>query len=705
MKRTLALLLVTIMVAACFVACDDVAPPTSAPVATDAPQTPTPTEAPPTTGPDGREFADEQVYRTLYSSEVTTMNYLSTGSTYDLVVGANTIDSLVENDPYGNIVPCAAESWEVSEDGKVWTFHLRQGQYWYDADGNQKDPVTAHDYVEAARYVCDSEMECSNSYLMDTWIENATERLEYTAAKLAAVEQGTETGEDQNYVIDAAGLLYEGTKLDETTNKYVSSWDEDAGKYTEWTLYPEVKAEDVGVVAVDDYTLEYHLVKPRPYFLTVLQFGTYWPAPAALLTELGKNFGLDNYSMWFNGAYLLSTYAPNEKRIYTRNENNWDAEHVYIERIEQTCNTESTTLSPEMFLRGEVDYADIGSDIVADWLADPEKSLMLTTSRVVGDYSYFFGFNFEPKFDEAYEPANWIIAVNNENFRKTIFHAINRANYVAARFPGDAPELHLINTVTPRGFAISTSGKDFVTYGDLAAFNSTESFNEALALEYKTKALAELTAAGATFPIKIPINYNATSTNWGNASVVLEQQLENLLGADFIDVIVVTYSGNAFLNETRRNGNFALQELNWGADYMDPETWSDPFEDENSYNFLTPLSDTYRVFQNTKTPENLAMVEEYFRLVELAKAETSDIEKRYELFAAAEAYYIEHAIVVPTFISGGTYCATKLNAFEGQFAMMGQASSRYKGQHLYKTAMTQEMFDEQYEAWFAAIGN
>ena len=69
------------------------------------------------------------------------------------------------------------------------------------------------------------------------------------------------------------------------------------------------------------------------------------------------------------------------------------------------------------------------------------------------------------------------------------------------------------------------------------------------------------------------------------------------------------------------------------------------------------------------------------------------------------AYYIEHAIVVPTFISGGTYCATKLNAFEGQFAMMGQASSRYKGQHLYKTAMTQEMFDEQYEAWFAAIGN
>lgn len=46
------------------------------------------------------------------------MNYLVSGTTYELVVGANTIDSLVENDPYGNIVPCAAESWE-SEDETV----------------------------------------------------------------------------------------------------------------------------------------------------------------------------------------------------------------------------------------------------------------------------------------------------------------------------------------------------------------------------------------------------------------------------------------------------------------------------------------------------------------------------------------------------------------------------------------------------------
>ena len=56
----------------------------------------------------------DSVYRTLYTGEITTLNYLYTSTTNEFALAANVIDTLVEYDQYGNIQPSLAESWDVS---------------------------------------------------------------------------------------------------------------------------------------------------------------------------------------------------------------------------------------------------------------------------------------------------------------------------------------------------------------------------------------------------------------------------------------------------------------------------------------------------------------------------------------------------------------------------------------------------------------
>jgi oligopeptide transport system substrate-binding protein len=86
-------------------------------------------------------------------------------------------------------------------------------------------------------------------------------------------------------------------------------------------------------------------------------------------------------------------------------------------------------------------------------------------------------------------------------------------------------------------------------------------------------------------------------------------------------------------------------------------------------------------------------------LVDAAKAITDDMDARYEAFAKAEAFLLDHAFAVPFSISSRSYQMCDLNVFEGQYAAYGQASNRYKGQWIYTTPMSQEMFDSEMAKW------
>lgn len=566
-------------------------------------------------------------YIQAYSGELTTMNYLISASENEAFMFANVIDNLVEYDEFGILKPSLATSWSVSADGLVWTFKLREGVKWYTHQAKVYGDVTAQDWVDAAKY------------LMTKANASQTADVIY-------------------------GILKNGEEY----------WE---GKISDFS--------QVGVKAKDKYTLEYTLNRPVPYFLSMLTYVSFLPVNGAFLAEVGSKFGSDNRNVLYNGAYIMTSFEPQVGRELTRNEKYWDRANVHIKRLIYRYNKESMTLSPELFLRGEVSYADLPPALLDSWMKDPVKKAQVRP-LLVTSYSYFYAFNFNPKFAPEYEPANWKVAVNNKAFRKSLFHALDRKAAMLT-FEPYTPERRLHNTITPRAFA-NAGGKDYVDMGELAAFAKTDSFNKAKALEWKAQAKKEL-AGKANFPVKIMMPYRADWPDWTNRAQVIEQQLESLMGKDYIDVIPVGFPGTGFLGATRRAGNYAMQEVNWGPDYADPETYTDPFVIGSNYNW-PELAEGYMEANGKPKYENM---------VETAKAETRDLKKRFELFAKAEAFLIGEAFVIPYARGGGGYAASKLEPFTSPFAPFGLSILKFKGQIVMPKALSTEAFQSLEAKW------
>ena len=140
-----------------------------------------------------------------------------------------------------------------------------------------------------------------------------------------------------------------------------------------------------------------------------------------------------------------------------------------------------------------------------------------------------------------------------------------------------------------------------------------------------------------------------------------------------------------------------MQKLNGGADYMDPDTWYFITEVGNNYCFNYDTTEKYEV--NTKTAETLALFEEYHKMFDEGKNERLDLEKRYNLIADAEAFWLEHAMGIPYRATGGGYTATYMNVFEGPQSACGWSYLSYYGQKIYETAMSQENYNTALAAW------
>ena len=591
-----------------------------------------------TTAPVGTDAVEEQpeivytTYTQVYSDELTTLNYLNTTATAVTTLGGLCVDGLIEFDQYGIMRPCLATDWEVSEDGTVYTFHLRQGVKWYTCEGVEYAEVKAQDFVAAAEYIL-------------------------TAANASKVSNTLYNN------LAGAKAFYDGTTTDFST---------------------------VGIKALDDYTLEYTLVAALPYFLKMLSLNPWFPANGDFLAESGDQFGTSNDTMLYCGAYLLTTYEPEYQRILEMNQNYWNKQIISIEKIVWKYNKEAAANGPELYLRGETDSVTLGTDIIEEWKSDPELWKQVHRAQYT-NMSYFMAFNFNPQYGEEYAPKDWASAVNNRNFRKAMFYAYDR---YAATMTLDAYTYKdkVLNTYTRPGL-VQVADVDYLMMSGLDEYATAENiFDPVAAVEFKTKAMEEL-AGKVTFPIKVVMPYSVSSSATTKRVQVIEQQMEGVLGTDFIDIILEGYSGSNFSAEVRNTNLWSFLELGWGADYADPMSAFDPLLKVSigtNWGALCLAAEYYDEALGYGTFEKMALA---------ANDIVSDLKARYEAFAAAEKFLLDEALVIPCYVSAGGYQASKLDPFSGWCGQMGEYGLRkLKG----AVVLDHSMSIEEYEAAKAA---
>lgn len=581
-----------------------------------------------TKGPHGIEYAADQTLHKVYSAEATSLNPFANGTANDWEAISNCIDGLVEVDQYKNIVPSLAESWTISTDGTVYTFKIRKGLQWVDADGNKMGALTAKDFVTTAQWICDPANASGSTLYFSGIVKGAKDFI--------------------------------------------------AGKTKDFST--------VGFKALDDNTLQITLEGPLPYFLSYC--GSYMPAYTPLFQKLGKKYGADNNSMYYIGAYRMTTFAPQSKRVYEKNDSYWDAKNVHIKKIVATYNAQAETLAPEMFMRGEVDEATISTDILSQWMTDSKTKDIVIPSLPDSTYMYYYAFNYMPKLDQKYDPDTWNKAVSNEDFRQSLYWGLDRYKALLTQDPYNAKMLET-NSITPPGYC-NVDGKDYTQIGDMAAITAraNNSFDSDKAKTYADKAKKELAAEGVQFPIKMLMPYNPTSTYWSKEVQVVKQQLTSLFGSDYVEPILEAGPSTGFLSSVRRAGNFAFMKCNNGSNIADPAAWLPAFAKGNNWTFLDKATD----------PAVKSLADQYYAMVDDAKSVYTKSTDRYEKFAKAEAFLLNHALVIPFSMDSNGYTVERLNPFEAEDSTDG----RVKYQRVLSKPLTAEQWKALYADWQTA---
>ena len=611
----------------------------------------------------GQSNTDTSTYSSTFSANPTTFNYLLDYYADNTAVITNLVDGLLENDSYGNLVPAVAEDWSVSSDGLTYTYKLRKDAKWYTADGEEYASVKAQDFVTGIKYAADNKGQA-----MDL-IQNSIKGL----------------------------------------NDYVTGVTNDFST--------------VGVKALDDYTVEYTLTRPEPYWNSKTTNSILFPVNEEFLKSKDKDFGtLTPDSILYNGPYLLKDFTSKSSIEYVKNPHYYDHDKVTIEKVKLAYfDGSDQEMTIRNFESGAYSIAGVYPNS-SNYAKTKEKYQDNIVYSLQDKTSWYFNFNVNRKTynhtakttDEQKKSAQ--TAILNKNFRQAINFGIDRTAYSAQSNGEEAASKTLRNTLVPPTF-VQVGDKTFgevtasklVNYGtEWSGINLADAqdayFNKEKAQAKFAEAKKELEAQGVTFPIHLDVPVDQTNKNAVSGMNSVKQTLETVLGSDNIVIDVQQLStddfGNvAFLAPNPAARDYDLNFDGWVGDYQDPSTYLDPFNAETGFYLKIFGLDAK---EDQELIKSLGL-DTYTQLLKEADAENKDVAKRYEKYAEAQAWMIDNSLVMSAMSNGGTASVTKVTPFTRAYSLVGIKGdgNNYKYMKLQKDPVTKKQFDEAKAKWEA----
>ena len=604
---------------------------------------------------------DTKIYSSTFSGNPTTFNYLLDYYADNTSIITNLVDGLLENDNYGNLVPSLAEDWTVSKDGLTYTYKLRKDAKWFTADGEEYAPVKAQDFVTGIKYAVDNK-----SQALDL-IQNSIKGL----------------------------------------NDYITGADSDFSK--------------VGVKALDEHTVEYTLSRPEPYWNSKTTNSILFPVNEEFLNSKGKDFGtLTPDSILYSGPYLLKEFTSKSSIEYVKNPHYYDQDKVSIERVKLAYfDGSDQELTIRNFESGAYSIASIYPNS-SNFAKTKEKYKDNIIYSLQDKTSWYFNFNVNRKAynhtskttDEQKKSTE--AAVLNKNFRQAVNFALDRTAYSAQSNGEEAANKTLRNMLVPPTF-VQVGDKTFgevvasklVSYGtEWSNMNLADAqdayFNKEKAQAKFDKAKKELSSQGVTFPIHLDVVVDQTNKNVAAGMNSLKQTLETVLGADniVIDVHQLStdeYTNVAFLAPTPADRDYDLNLDGWSPDYQDPSTYLNPFNAEDGFYLKIFGLDSKADLEKIKS----LGLDTYTNMLKEADRENSNVEKRYEKYAEAQAWMIDNSLLMSAMSNGGRASVTKVTPFTRGFSLVGIKGDgfNYKYMKLQKDTVTTKQYEEAKSKW------